>query len=112
MPLADGSALRLTTAKYYTPSHKVIHEEGITPDIAVSLSEQEERDILFQRTPGGLESLEGQERERVANARDPQLDRAMDVLKGMMLYSERAPVPDKKGAKGDKLAAADGALNR
>ena len=29
----DGSALRLTTAKYYTPSHKVIHEEGITPDI-------------------------------------------------------------------------------
>ena len=28
-------ALRLTTAKYYTPSHKVIHEEGITPDIVV-----------------------------------------------------------------------------
>src|SRR5205823_945096 len=32
LPLNDGSALRLTTAKYYTPSHKVIHEEGITPD--------------------------------------------------------------------------------
>src|SRR5206468_2017176 len=30
LPLQDGSALRLTTAKYYTPSHKVIHEKGIT----------------------------------------------------------------------------------
>ncbi|HXU77559.1 MAG TPA: S41 family peptidase, partial [Methylomirabilota bacterium] len=35
LPMSDGSALRLTTAKYYTPSHKVIHEEGITPDILV-----------------------------------------------------------------------------
>jgi carboxyl-terminal processing protease len=112
LPLADGSALRLTTAKYYTPSHKVIHEEGITPDISVSLTEQEERDIIIQRTPGGVESLEGPERERVTNAHDPQLDRAMDVLKGMMLYSERAPAPDKKVAKGDKLAAVDGSLKR
>ncbi|HEX7619418.1 MAG TPA: S41 family peptidase, partial [Verrucomicrobiae bacterium] len=34
-PLDDGSALKLTTAKYYTPSHKVIHQHGITPDIEV-----------------------------------------------------------------------------
>src|SRR5437588_5737333 len=107
LPLTDGSALRLTTAKYYTPSHNVIHEEGITPDITVPLTEQEERDIAFQRTPGGLESLEGKERERVANARDPQFDRAVDVLKGMMLYAKRAPIPDKKPGKGDKLAAAE-----
>ena len=107
LPLADGSALRLTTAKYYTPSHRVIHEEGITPDILVPLTEFEERDIILQRTPGGLESLEGKERDRVANARDPQLDRAVDVLKGMMLYAQRAPVPDKKPGKGDKLAAAE-----
>jgi carboxyl-terminal processing protease len=108
LPLADGSALRLTTAKYYTPSHKVIHEEGITPDIAVPVTEQEERDILIQRTPGGVESLEGKELERVTSAHDPQLDRAMDVLKGMMLYTERAPMPDKKTGKGDKLAAVEG----
>src|SRR5204863_4029421 len=110
LPLADGSALRLTTAKYYTPSHKVIHEEGITPDISVPVTEQEERDIVLQRTPGGLESLEGKERERVANARDPQLDRAVDVLKGLMLYAQRAPATDKKPAKGDKLAAAGTAV--
>jgi carboxyl-terminal processing protease len=35
IPLADGSALRLTTALYYTPSGKTIHEKGIDPDIVV-----------------------------------------------------------------------------
>ena len=35
IPLSDGSALRLTTARYYTPSGKVIQENGITPDIIV-----------------------------------------------------------------------------
>lgn len=36
IPLSDGSALRLTTARYYTPSGKVIQENGIIPDIEVS----------------------------------------------------------------------------
>jgi carboxyl-terminal processing protease len=35
MPLSDGSALRLTTARYYTPSGKVIQENGIQPDIII-----------------------------------------------------------------------------
>ena len=35
IPLSDGSALRLTTARYYTPSGKVIQENGIIPDIIV-----------------------------------------------------------------------------
>jgi carboxyl-terminal processing protease len=35
LPLGDGSALRLTTALYYTPSGKTIHEKGIIPDIEV-----------------------------------------------------------------------------
>src|SRR5678815_2773976 len=57
LPLQDGSALRLTTAKYYTPSHKVIHEKGITPDIIVPMSDEEMRNVLLKRTPGGVESL-------------------------------------------------------
>src|SRR3989454_687327 len=96
LPLADGSALRLTTAKYYTPSHKVIHEQGITPDISVPITDEEEREILLQRTPGGLESLEAQDRDRVAHAHDPQLDRAMDLIKAITLFTSRAPAPEKK----------------
>jgi carboxyl-terminal processing protease len=35
IPLSDGSGLRLTTAKYYTPKGRSIHGKGITPDIIV-----------------------------------------------------------------------------
>jgi len=98
LPLSDGSALRLTTAKYYTPSHKVIHEEGIRPDIAVPMTAEEERDIMLKRTPGGLESLEDKDRERVAHSRDPQLDRAMDLLRGIKLFTERAPEREQRVA--------------
>lgn len=91
IPLADGAALRLTTAKYYTPSHKVIHEVGITPNIIVPVSDEEERDVLLKRTPGGIESLDDRDRERVLAARDVQLDRAMDLLKGIQLFADRSP---------------------
>ena len=37
LPLADGSGLRLTTAKYYTPKGRSIQSTGITPDIVVKL---------------------------------------------------------------------------
>ena len=35
IPLSDGSGLRITTAKYFTPNHRSIQEKGITPDIFV-----------------------------------------------------------------------------
>jgi carboxyl-terminal processing protease len=105
LPLADGSALRLTTAKYYTPSHKVIHEEGITPDIIVPLTAEEERDIIIKRLPGGIENADEKDRERLQDARDPQLDRAVDLLKGITLYTQRAPIPEKKITKGEKVAS-------
>jgi carboxyl-terminal processing protease len=106
IPLQDGSALRLTTAKYYTPSHKVIHEQGISPDIYVPISDDEERDILLKRTPGGVESLDDEERTRVMNARDPQLDRAMDLLKGITLFTQRAPGFKPSLSADEKVAAA------
>jgi carboxyl-terminal processing protease len=37
IPLSDGSALRLTTARYFTPSGRVIQENGIIPDITVEV---------------------------------------------------------------------------
>ena len=103
IPLEDGSALRLTTAKYYTPSHKVIHEVGITPNVTVVLSDDEERDILLKRMPGGIESLDAKEQERLAASRDPQLDRAEDLLKGILIFTER--VPDKATPPPGKMAA-------
>jgi carboxyl-terminal processing protease len=105
-PLPDGvSALRLTTAKYYTPSHKVIHEEGITPDIVVPMSEEQEREAQLKLTPGGVESLEDVDRAKLASARDPQLERAMDLLKGITLFTQRAPMPEQSPAKSAKMAA-------
>ena len=108
LPLQDGSALRLTTAKYYTPSHKVIHEKGITPDIIVPMSDEEMRNVLLKRTPGGLESLPEKEQDQVRNARDSQLERAMDLLKGISLYTKRAPAPERvkpPAGKSDKVAS-------
>jgi carboxyl-terminal processing protease len=106
IPLDGGAALRLTTSKYYTPSHKVIHENGITPDIPVPMTEDEENFARLRVTPGGLESVSEAERELVLNTRDPQLDRAMDVLKGIRLFAERAPEVESPRARTDKVATA------
>jgi carboxyl-terminal processing protease len=89
-PLDDGSALKLTVAKYYTPSHKVIHAHGITPDIVVPMTDAQETDLIIQRALGGPESLDPKARERVMHATDAQLDRAHDLLKGILLYHDRS----------------------
>ena len=100
-PLDDGSALKLTVAKYYTPSHKVIHQHGITPDIAVPVTDAEEAAQIIKREPGGIDSLPDAERARVAATPDRQLERAEDVLKGLILYQRmvKAPAQQKMAAK-------------
>jgi carboxyl-terminal processing protease len=104
IPLPDGSALRLTTAKYYTPSHKVIHEKGITPDILVPISMEDAEALALKRTPGALDTLEPDRQEKVKNTHDVQLERAMDLLKGITLYTKQAPAGG-KSAKPEKVAA-------
>jgi len=44
--MIDGSALKLTTAKYYTPNDRHIHENGIIPDIKVEYKELESPNLL------------------------------------------------------------------
>ena len=76
IPLSDGSGLRLTTAKYYTPDNAEIHGEGITPDLVVELepvipSDDPESELRSRRRmelPG--EDMTG----------DAQLQRAFDFL--------------------------------
>ena len=97
-PLEDGSALKLTTAKYYTPSHRVIHEHGITPDVIVPMTDEQKAALIFKRSPGGLYSLEPEERARVEKIQDIQLERAQDLLKGILLYSDLSH-PEKVAAK-------------
>jgi carboxyl-terminal processing protease len=103
-PLDDGSALKLTTAKYYTPSHKVIHQHGITPDVEVPMTEEQEAAVLLKRAPGGLETLSQTNRVRIESLHDVQFERAEDLLKGIMLYSAlndeaRPQKPEKVAAK-------------
>ena len=100
-PLDDGSALKLTVAKYYTPSHKVIHQHGITPDILVPVSDEEELAVLIRRVPGAVESLPEKDRVRVSEIRDEQADRAEDLLKGLIIYDtlNGVPKPEKVAAK-------------
>jgi carboxyl-terminal processing protease len=88
--LRDGSALRLTTAKYYTPSHKVIHEHGVTPDIVVPISEEDERKLMEQRVRASLP--QDDTAEKVAPIADVQLDRAIDVIKGVKLFAKQTKV--------------------
>ena len=96
----DKTALKLTVAKYYTPSHRVIHEQGITPDISVPVTDFEENALMLQRTPGGVESLSEKDQAIVKAVHDQQLERAEDALKGLLIYDAM-----KAGAKPEKVAA-------
>ena len=98
-PLDGVGALKLTVAKYYTPSHRVIHGHGIEPDIVVPMTEQQEAALLLARLPGGLESLDATNRVRVAQIQDVQLERAEDLLKGILLYGQIEGAPVKIAAK-------------
>ncbi len=91
IPLSDGSALRLTTAKYLTPGGHTISDEGITPDIEVKMSKkhvalllsrmdlpEEDGEITKVKVTNG----EGEE-EEIA---DIQLERAVDLLQGYDIF--------------------------
>ena len=81
IPVDGGSAVRLTTAKYFTPSHNVIHERGIKPNITATLTPEEEKAVLeFWRR---AESVTGDARE-LARLGDRQLERAATALKGVL----------------------------
>jgi carboxyl-terminal processing protease len=90
----EGPALRLTTAKYYTPSKKVIHQNGITPDIVVPVSLDDERKLAMQRANAEVEQPDDtekkdkeKEKEKAEPMDDVQLKRAIDVIKGIKIYT-------------------------
>jgi carboxyl-terminal processing protease len=59
LPLSDGSGLRLTTARYYTPSGKSIQLSGIEPDIELAFAPVKEEENKSVRKFMREEDLEG-----------------------------------------------------
>ena len=89
--LPDGSAARLTTAKYFTPSRKLIHEHGVSPHIRATLTHEQETALLRSRRKGEESSTPPRP------PADPQLDRAVDALQATILSIKTAQVrPTKK----------------
>jgi len=89
MQLPDGSAVRFTTAKYYTPSKQVIQGNGVTPNIRVGMTTEQERSLFALRNTGNIKP---EDDKSIIKARDPQMLRAIDALKGVMIYAqENAP---------------------
>ena len=92
--LSDGSELRLTTAKYYTPKGICIHEKGIEPDITVVLSREESIKLMQQSEKiYGLSEKEKKEKENGRIA-DRQLERAKEILFAEMKFSGSLPPPE------------------
>jgi carboxyl-terminal processing protease len=81
-PLRENAALRLTTARYYTPSGVVIHEKGIEPDIKVVLTPEQEKAIFLHRLrPDVKDTAEFKAKFGVEPAADTQLEAAMRALR-------------------------------
>ncbi|MBU0759572.1 MAG: S41 family peptidase [Candidatus Omnitrophica bacterium] len=96
VPMSDGSAVRLTTSKYFTPNGCSIHGEGITPDIVVEYEEQpKEEEKKGNDSLKVFEGLVGQEKgaEKKEETRkkeyDNQVASAIDVLKGIIIYNQK-----------------------
>ena len=97
--LQDGSAVKLTTAKYFTPSRQIIHEHGIVPTIVSTFTSNQERTLVMSRREDKL-TLE--EQANVENFKDPQMDRAIDALKGVLIYTQVAKLEPVSGAAASK----------
>lgn len=79
IPLRDGSAVRLTTSIYHTPSGQAIHGKGLQPDVVVE---------PVAPPASAREAEEGGEPPPVA--KDPAVLRAVDLLRGLKVYKKAA----------------------
>lgn len=82
-----GSAIRLTTAYYYTPKGRRIHEQGLEPDILVELRPEEWQKILIRRSHLENPSLfPEEEKKKYEDVVDVSLQRAVDLLHAIRLF--------------------------
>ena len=108
IPLAGHSAIRLTTARYYTPSGHSIQAKGIIPDIVVQQAVVEDVDQAAGRDEASLRNRLASEDELIGDEeaeagaaektngrsdlakKDFQLSRALDLIHGLSLFNDRA----------------------
>ena len=83
--LPDGSAVRLTTAEYFTPGRQPIHEKGVAPHVSAPMSSADEARLLALRRQDDLPA--GTEREELEPVDDVPLRRAVDALRGVLLHA-------------------------
>jgi carboxyl-terminal processing protease len=102
LPLDDNQAIRLTTARYYTPNGRSIQATGITPDIILdnkvpetaakegdkdfSVREENLRGHFEQKEDEGNEIPESVVDGELDLTRDPQLGRALELLKSWNVF--------------------------
>ena len=96
MPVSGEGAIRLTTARYYTPAGTSIQATGIVPDIEVKQAtldiedaeRQARRESSLRGSLDNDQNRDGGDDERADLAeRDYQLARAVDLLRGVSLFS-------------------------
>ena len=109
IPISNSSAIRLTTARYYTPSGVSIQARGIVPDIEVELArieaveggivrEEDLRGALdgSEQSDDGVENNEAENGDEAADTRDQsqidyQLARALDLIRGVAVFGALKP---------------------
>ncbi len=103
LPLRQGEGLRLTTARYYTPSGVTLHEKGVAPDVEVVMSSVEDDSARIQRSRDDVvDPADFKERFSIERMPDRQLDAAVAVLQSALILDIRgdrpaaAPVAAKK----------------
>ncbi len=106
IPLSKQGAMRLTTARYYTPSGRSIQAVGIEPDIVVELARIEEvarpratreSDLrgALDKGNGKKEAKDGEDtaaEKEAVTIKDYQLERALDLIRGVSLFSGKVAV--------------------
>jgi carboxyl-terminal processing protease len=83
--LDHGEGMRLTTARYYTPSGVTIHEKGITPDAVIEISADDEARLRVQQTRAD----DGEDANGPKPIPDVQLTAAEELLAGVLVAGNK-----------------------
>ena len=102
IPLGNHGAMRLTTARYYTPSGRSIQAKGIEPDVEVHPAKVEVIENIFERSEAEFgnalkndtDTKKAKDNDKSAQndkdlANDYQLSRAVDLVKALAIYENQ-----------------------